>query len=51
MNAFCHRQFMDPKAVNDCELAVEELVRMMEGEPCLRSRWIIPVSLIRRETT
>ena len=32
-------------------VAVEELVRMMEGEPCLRSRWIIPVSLIRRETT
>jgi len=26
LNAFCHRQFMDPKAVNDCELAVEELV-------------------------
>ena len=32
-------------------LAVEELVRMMEGEPCRRDHWIVPVSLIRRETT
>ena len=32
-------------------LAVEELTRMMEGEPCRRPHWIVPVSLIRRETT
>jgi len=32
-------------------LAVEELVRMMKGGKSLRSHWIVPVSLIRRETT
>ena len=32
-------------------LAVEELVRMMEGKPCRRKNWIVPVSLVRRETT
>ena len=32
-------------------LAVEELVRMMDGKPCRRPHWIVPVSLIRRETT
>ena len=32
-------------------LAVEELVRMMEGGACRRDHWIVPVSLVRRETT
>ncbi|NLV59705.1 MAG: LacI family transcriptional regulator [Clostridiales bacterium] len=32
-------------------LAVDELVRMMNGEPCLRDHWIVPVSLVRRSTT
>ena len=32
-------------------IAAEELLRMMEGEPCQRKHWIVPVSLIRRETT
>ncbi len=32
-------------------IAVEELVLMMEGKPCRRERWILPVSLVRRETT
>lgn len=32
-------------------IAVEELVRMMRGEPCHRSHWIVPVTLVRRETT
>ena len=32
-------------------IAVEELVRMMEGGACRREHWVIPVTLIRRETT
>ena len=32
-------------------IAVEELVRMMEGGSCRREHWVIPVTLIRRETT
>ena len=32
-------------------LAVEELILMMEGKPPRRDHWIVPVSLIRRETT
>ena len=28
-----------------------ELVRMMNGDDCLRDHWMVPVSLVRRSTT
>lgn len=32
-------------------IAVEELLRMMDGGTAQRDHWIVPVSLVRRETT
>lgn len=32
-------------------LAVDELIRMINGKPCLRKHWMVPVSLVRRSTT
>lgn len=32
-------------------LAVDELVRMMNGDDCLREHWMVPVSLVRRSST